>query len=150
MPASELKTVNIPAFHITPLNIMLSPNSIAAAPVLSNSCLNSSSTTSAPNPSSSALNFMLQHIGLIPAGVQVAANPVLQHVPVSSQSENLNHSSGSTNVQEGKVSSRILTLHRGGVSAVIPLQQVKFVNKRFFLIFRNQHCPKRASSEGPA
>ncbi|NXO06058.1 E2F8 factor, partial [Oriolus oriolus] len=104
MPASELKTVNIPAFHITPLNIMLSPNSIAAAPVLSNSCLNSSSTSSAPNPSSSALNFMLQHIGLIPAGVQVPANPVLQHVPVSSQSENIGHSSGSTNVQEGKPS----------------------------------------------
>ncbi|NXB76974.1 E2F8 factor, partial [Donacobius atricapilla] len=106
MPASEVKTVNIPAFHITPLNIMLSPNSIAAAPVLSNSCLNSSSASSAPNPSSSALNFMLQHIGLIPAGVQVAANPVLQHVPVSSQPENINHSSGSTNVQEGKVSEK--------------------------------------------
>ncbi|NWY48632.1 E2F8 factor, partial [Sylvia atricapilla] len=103
MPASELKTVNIPAFHITPLNIMLSPNSIAAAPVLSNSCLNSSSTGSASNPSSSALNFMLQHIGLIPAGVQVTANPVLQHMPGSSQSENTNHSSGSTNMQEGKV-----------------------------------------------
>ncbi|NXD45459.1 E2F8 factor, partial [Copsychus sechellarum] len=103
MPASELKTVNIPAFHITPLNIMLSPNSIAAAPVLSNSCLNSSSTSSAPNPSSSALNFMLQHIGLIPAGVQVPANPVLQHMPVSSQSENISHSSGSTSMQEGKV-----------------------------------------------
>ncbi|XP_014748798.1 PREDICTED: transcription factor E2F8 [Sturnus vulgaris] len=104
MPASELKTVNIPAFHITPLNIMLSPNSIAAAPVLSNSCLSSSSASSAPNPSSSALNFMLQHIGLIPAGVQVPANPVLQHVPVSSQSENISHNSGSTSVQEGKPS----------------------------------------------
>ncbi|NXW73102.1 E2F8 factor, partial [Hirundo rustica] len=103
MPASELKTVNIPAFHITPLNIMLSPNSIAAAPVLSNSCLNSSSAGSAPNPSTSALNFMLQHIGLIPAGVQVAANPVLQHVAVPSQTENTNQTSGSTNVQEGKV-----------------------------------------------
>ncbi|NXJ28358.1 E2F8 factor, partial [Dicrurus megarhynchus] len=127
MPASELKTVNIPAFHITPLNIMLSPNSIAAAPVLSNSCLNSSSTSSAPNPSSSALNFMLQHIGLIPAGVQVPANPVLQHVPVSSQSENISHSSGSTNVQEGKVSCNILQLDHGGLSgkysAVVPLQQ---------------------------
>ncbi|NXS30505.1 E2F8 factor, partial [Pomatostomus ruficeps] len=127
MPASELKTVNIPAFHITPLNIMLSPNSIAAAPVLSNSCLNSSSTSSAPNPSSSALNFMLQHIGLIPAGVQVPANPVLQHVPVSSQSENISHSSGSTNIQEGKVSNNILELSHGGLSgkygAVIPLQQ---------------------------
>ncbi|NXO93198.1 E2F8 factor, partial [Certhia brachydactyla] len=116
MPASELKTVNIPAFHITPLNIMLSPNSIAAAPVLSNPCLNSSSTSSAPNPSSSALNFMLQHIGLIPAGVQVPANPVLQHVPVSSQSENTSHSSGSTNVQEGKVSLNVLQLHHGGLS----------------------------------
>ncbi|NWS23976.1 E2F8 factor, partial [Polioptila caerulea] len=116
MQASELKTVNIPAFHITPLNIMLSPNSIAAAPVLSNSCLSSSSTSSAPNPSSSALNFMLQHIGLIPAGVQVPANPVLQHVPVSSQSENTSHSSGSTNVQEGKVSYNTLQLHRGGLS----------------------------------
>ncbi|XP_005046410.1 PREDICTED: transcription factor E2F8 [Ficedula albicollis] len=104
MPASELKTVNIPAFHITPLNIMLSPNSIAAAPVLSNSCLNSSSTSSAPNPSSSALNFMLQHIGLIPAGVQVPANPVLQHMPLSSQSENISHSSESTSMQEGKPS----------------------------------------------
>ncbi|NXA85608.1 E2F8 factor, partial [Melanocharis versteri] len=127
MPASELKTVNIPAFHITPLNIMLSPNSIAAAPVLSNSCLNSSGASSAPNPSSSALNFMLQHIGLIPAGVQVSANPVLQHVPVSSQSENISHSSGSTNVQEGKVSENILQLDRGGLSgkygAVTPLQQ---------------------------
>uniref|UniRef100_A0A663F460 Transcription factor E2F8 n=1 Tax=Aquila chrysaetos chrysaetos TaxID=223781 RepID=A0A663F460_AQUCH len=86
--ASELKAVNIPAFQITPLNIMLSPTSIAAAPVLSNSCLNSSNTSSAQNPSSSVLNFTLQHIGLIPAGVQVPANPVLQHMPVSLQSEN--------------------------------------------------------------
>ncbi|XP_071415245.1 transcription factor E2F8 [Pithys albifrons albifrons] len=104
MTAPELKTVNIPALHITPLNIMLSPNSITAAPVLSNSCLNSSNASSAPNPSSSALNFMLQHIGLIPAGVQVPANPVLQHVPVSSQAENVSHNSGNTNVQEGKPS----------------------------------------------
>ncbi|NXP19270.1 E2F8 factor, partial [Scytalopus superciliaris] len=114
MTASELKTVNIPAFHITPLNIMLSPNSIAAAPVLSNSCLNSSNASSAQNPSSSALNFMLQHIGLIPAGVQVPANPVLQHVPVSSQAENISHSSGNTNMQEGKVRTNIVHLGCGG------------------------------------
>ncbi|XP_014807050.1 PREDICTED: transcription factor E2F8 [Calidris pugnax] len=100
MTASELKAVNIPAFHITPLNIMLSPTSIAAAPVLSTSSLNSSSTTSAPNPSSSVLNFTLQHVGLIPAGVQVPANPVLQHVPISSQPENSSHSSENVNLQE--------------------------------------------------
>ncbi|NXD69408.1 E2F8 factor, partial [Eolophus roseicapillus] len=106
--ASELKAVNIPAFHITPLNIMLSPTSIAAAPVLSNSCLNSSNTSSASNPSSSVLNFTLQHVGLIPAGVQVPANPVLQHMVVPSQPENVNHSS--ENLQEGKVSKNTLQL----------------------------------------
>ncbi|KAM6322016.1 transcription factor E2F8 [Podargus strigoides] len=98
--ASELKAVNIPAFHITPVNIMLSPTSIAAAPVLTNSLLNSSNTTSAPNPSSSVLNFTLQHIELLPAGVQVPANPVLQYIPVSSQPENISQSSGNMNLQE--------------------------------------------------
>ncbi|NXL02819.1 E2F8 factor, partial [Mesembrinibis cayennensis] len=126
--ASELKAVNIPAFHITPLNIMLSPTSIAAAPVLSTSCLNSSNTSSAQNPSSSVLNFTLQHVGLIPAGMQVPANPLLQHVPVSSQAENVSHSSESMNLQEEKVSKNILQfLDSGGLSgkyrAVIPLQQ---------------------------
>uniref|UniRef100_A0A8B9MB44 Transcription factor E2F8 n=1 Tax=Accipiter nisus TaxID=211598 RepID=A0A8B9MB44_9AVES len=108
--ASELKAVNIPAFQITPLNIMLSPTSIAAAPVLSNSCLNSSNTSSAQNPSSSVLNFTLQHIGLIPAGVQVPANPVLQHMPVSLQPENVSYSSENMNLQEEKVSKNILQL----------------------------------------
>ncbi|NXN49360.1 E2F8 factor, partial [Rynchops niger] len=117
MTASELKAVNIPAFHITPLNIMLSPTSIAAAPVVSGSGLNSSNTSSAPNPSSSVLNFTLQHVGLIPAGVQVPANPVLQHVPVSSQPENVSHSSENVNLQEEKVSKNILQLlDRGGLS----------------------------------
>ncbi|NXW89608.1 E2F8 factor, partial [Alopecoenas beccarii] len=88
--ASELKAVNIPAFHITPFNIMLSPTSIAAAPVLSSSCLSSSNTGSAHNPSPSVLNFTLQHVGLIPAGVQVPANPALRHAPLSSQPENVN------------------------------------------------------------
>uniref|UniRef100_A0A8C0C4A3 Transcription factor E2F8 n=1 Tax=Buteo japonicus TaxID=224669 RepID=A0A8C0C4A3_9AVES len=102
--ASELKAVNIPAFQITPLNIMLSPTSIAAAPVLSNSCLNSSNTSSAQNPSSSVLNFTLQHIGLIPAGVQVPANPVLQNMSVSLQPENVSYSSENMNLQEDKPS----------------------------------------------
>uniref|UniRef100_A0A8C9EYT9 Transcription factor E2F8 n=1 Tax=Pavo cristatus TaxID=9049 RepID=A0A8C9EYT9_PAVCR len=92
MIASELKAVNIPAFHITSLNIMLSPTSIAAAPVLSNSHLNSSSASSVPNPSSSLLNFTLQHVGLIPAGVQVPANPLLQHIPIPSKPESINPS----------------------------------------------------------
>ncbi|NXL32625.1 E2F8 factor, partial [Glaucidium brasilianum] len=126
--ASELKAVNIPAFHITPLNIMLSPTSIAAAPVLSNPCLNSGNTSSAQNPSSSVLNFTLQQIGLISTSVQVPANPVLQHVPVTSQPENVSHSSENRNLQEEKVSKKsILQLVdcgglTGRYSPIIPLQ----------------------------
>ncbi|KFP28709.1 Transcription factor E2F8, partial [Colius striatus] len=126
--ASDLKAVNIPAFHITPLNIMLSPTSVAAAPVLSNSCLNSVNTSSTPNPSSSVLNFTLQHIGLIPAGVHVPANPVLQHMPVSSQPENVSDSSANRNMQEEAVS-KISCKFLAGVgrvrSAAIALQQLK-------------------------
>uniref|UniRef100_G1MTU9 Transcription factor E2F8 n=1 Tax=Meleagris gallopavo TaxID=9103 RepID=G1MTU9_MELGA len=107
---SELKAVNIPAFHITSLNIMLSPTSIAAAPVLSNSHLNSSNASSVPNPSSSLLNFTLQHVGLIPAGVQVPASPVLQHIPIPSKPESINHSSENMTLQEEKVRNNILQL----------------------------------------
>ncbi|NXC48699.1 E2F8 factor, partial [Penelope pileata] len=113
--ASELEAVNIPALHITSLNIMLSPTSIAAPPVLSNSYLNSSNTSSAQNPSSSCLNFTLQHVGLMPAGMQVPANPVLQHVPISSKPGNVNCSSENTNLQEEKVSKNILQLLDHGV-----------------------------------
>ncbi|XP_015718841.1 transcription factor E2F8 isoform X2 [Coturnix japonica] len=103
MIASEMKAVNIPAFHITSLNIMLSPASIAAAPVLNNSHLNSSSNSSVPNPSSSLLNFTLQHIGVMPAGVQVPANPVLQHIPILSKPESTNRSSSeNATLQEEK------------------------------------------------
>ncbi|KFP93968.1 Transcription factor E2F8, partial [Haliaeetus albicilla] len=138
--ASELKAVNLPAFQITPLNIMLSPTSIAAAPVLSNSCLNSSNTSSAQNPSSSVLNFTLQHIGLIPAGVQVPANPVLQHMPVSLQPENVSYSSENMNLQEEKVSKNILQLFdRDGLSEKysapsVPkeLQEPQTVTENFF------------------
>ncbi|KFV65059.1 Transcription factor E2F8, partial [Dryobates pubescens] len=96
---------------ITALNIMLSPTSIAAAPVLGNSCLSSSNASSAQIPSSSVLNFTLQHIGLIPAGVQVPANPFVQHVPASSQAENVTHSSENRSLQEEKVSKNTLPLN---------------------------------------
>ncbi|NXR04626.1 E2F8 factor, partial [Sagittarius serpentarius] len=129
--ASELKAVNIPAFHITPLNIMLSPTSIAAAPVLSNSCLNSSNTSSAQNPGSSVLNFTLQHVGLIPAGMQVPANPLLQHAPVSSQPENVSYSSENRNLQEEKVSQKIYS-HFLTPSVPKEPQEPQTVTENFF------------------
>ncbi|NXN06984.1 E2F8 factor, partial [Indicator maculatus] len=157
---SELKAVNIPAFHITPLNIMLSPTSIAAAPVLGNSCLSSSNASSAQIPSSSVLNFTLQHIGLIPAGVQVPANPFVQHVPASSQAENVTHSSENTSLQEEKVSRNILPLVAwGGIcfSSLQPpvpkeAQEPQTVTENFFRTpgGPNTEPPRSAKSDGTA
>ncbi|XP_019407385.1 PREDICTED: transcription factor E2F8 isoform X4 [Crocodylus porosus] len=125
--ASELTAVNIPAFHVTPMNIMVSPSSIAAAPVVNSSCLNSGHTNSVQNPSSSILNFTLQHLGLIPASVQVSANPVLQSVPISPKAEHVNMVSENVNSQREKVlknESQIPDCELNGKSvAAIPLQQ---------------------------
>ncbi|NWS74617.1 E2F8 factor, partial [Crotophaga sulcirostris] len=118
----EPKAVNIPAFHITPLNIMLSPTSTGAALVVNNSCLSSSNTSSVQNLSPSVLNFTLHHVA---AGVQVPVNPVLQHVPVPLQPKSVSHSSENVHLQGEKVSKNILQYigHgrlSGKVSAVIP------------------------------
>ncbi|NXR08552.1 E2F8 factor, partial [Semnornis frantzii] len=154
---SELKAVNIPAFHITPLNIMLSPTSIAAAPVLGNSSLNSSNTSSPQIPASSVLNFTLQHIGLIPAGVQVPANPFLQHMPASSQAENVTYSSEKMSVQEEKVRKNRLHLADNFLSCPQPpvpkeAQEPQTVTENFFRTpgGPNTEPPLSAKSDGTA
>ncbi|XP_034625677.1 transcription factor E2F8 isoform X6 [Trachemys scripta elegans] len=125
--ASEFTAVNIPAFHVTPLKLMVSPSSIATAPVVNSSCLNSSHSNPVQNPSSSILNFTLQHLGLIPAGVQVSPNPVLQPVPISPKPEHVSPVSENVSLQQGRVfknESQITECDLNGKSgAVIPLQQ---------------------------
>uniref|UniRef100_A0A8C8STQ0 Transcription factor E2F8 n=1 Tax=Pelusios castaneus TaxID=367368 RepID=A0A8C8STQ0_9SAUR len=101
--ASEFTAVNIPAFHVTPLKLMVSPSSVAAVPAVNSSCLNSSHTNPVQNPSSSVLNFTLQHLGLIPAGMQVSPNPVLQPVPISPKPERVNPVSENVSLQQGQV-----------------------------------------------
>ncbi|EMP28139.1 Transcription factor E2F8, partial [Chelonia mydas] len=125
--ASEFTAVNIPAFHVTPLKLMVSPSSIAAAPVVNSSYLNSSHSNPVQNPSSSILNFTLQHLGLIPAGVQVSSNPMLQPVPISPKLEHVSPVSENVSLQQEKVfknESQITGCDLNGKSvAVIPLQQ---------------------------
>ncbi|CAM5121125.1 unnamed protein product [Eretmochelys imbricata] len=125
--ASEFTAVNIPAFHVTPLKLMVSPSSIAAAPVVNSSYLNSSHSNPVQNPSSSVLNFTLQHLGLIPAGVQVSSNPMLQPVPISPKLEHVSPVSQNVSLQQEKVfknESQITGCDLNGKSvAVIPLQQ---------------------------
>ncbi|XP_050811235.1 transcription factor E2F8 isoform X3 [Gopherus flavomarginatus] len=131
--ASEFTAVNIPAFHVTPLKFMVSPSSIAAAPVVNCSCLNSSHSNPVQNPSSSILNFTLQHLGLIPAGVQVSPNPVLQPVPISPKPEHASPVSENVSLQQGRVfknESQITECDLNGKSgAVIPLQQTTVLVK---------------------
>ncbi|XP_075783833.1 transcription factor E2F8 [Pelodiscus sinensis] len=125
--ASEFTAVNIPAFHVTPLKLMVPPSSIAAAPVVNSSCLNSSHSNPVQNPSSSILNFTLQHLGLIPAGMQVSPNPVLQPVPISPKQESVSPVSENVTLQQERVfkTESNITVYdlNGKSSAVIPLQQ---------------------------
>ncbi|KAJ6610297.1 hypothetical protein lerEdw1_015228 [Lerista edwardsae] len=75
---SEFTAVNFSAFHLTPLNLMLPLSSIATVPVVNGTAL----ATAAPinpiqAPGSSNPSFTLQHLGLIPASMQMSANPML-------------------------------------------------------------------------
>ncbi|XP_051030233.1 transcription factor E2F8 [Phodopus roborovskii] len=74
---SELAAVNFPSFHVTPLKLMVSPTSVAAAavPVGNSPALSSSHPVPAQNPSSAIVNFTLQHLGLISPSVQMSASP---------------------------------------------------------------------------
>ncbi|XP_067414306.1 transcription factor E2F8 isoform X2 [Emydura macquarii macquarii] len=125
--ASEFTAVNIPAFHVTPLKLMVSPSSIAAAPVVNSSCLNSSHTNPVQNPSSSILNFTLQHLGLISAAVQVSPNPVVQPVPISPKPERVSPVLENVSLQQGQVFKNISQITEcdlnGKSVAAIPLQQ---------------------------
>ncbi|XP_029438413.1 transcription factor E2F8 [Rhinatrema bivittatum] len=70
VPASDLSALSLPPLHMAPLNLMLSPGSFAALPVLS-----SAGPPSVPAPSPAILNFTLQNLGLLSPRVQVSGCP---------------------------------------------------------------------------
>ncbi|XP_068947379.1 transcription factor E2F8 isoform X1 [Petaurus breviceps papuanus] len=101
---SDLTTVNFPTFHVTPLKLMVSPTSVGTVPVGNNPSLPSSShSIPVQNPSSAIVNFTLQHLGLIPPGMQVSANASSGSVSVSPRIEPISTPSENTGVQQGKV-----------------------------------------------
>ncbi|XP_048342983.1 transcription factor E2F8 isoform X2 [Sphaerodactylus townsendi] len=78
---SECTAINFPVFHITPLNLLLPPSSVPTIPVVNNTVLPSViQANPIQTPSSSVLNFTLQHLGLMPATMQMSAHPGLADV----------------------------------------------------------------------
>ncbi|KAH0620826.1 hypothetical protein JD844_021629 [Phrynosoma platyrhinos] len=83
---SDSRTAHFPTLHLTPLNLM-TPSSLVAVPVVNGPAITSSHASPVQASNSSLLNFMLQHVGLIPASVQVSGNHVFGSALVSQQDE---------------------------------------------------------------
>ncbi|XP_033006588.1 transcription factor E2F8 isoform X2 [Lacerta agilis] len=79
---SEFATVNFPALHIAPVNLKLPASSLATIPVVNGTAMASYQADSIQAPSTSVMNFTLQHLGLIPGTLQMSANQAT--VPVTS------------------------------------------------------------------
>ncbi|XP_012509709.1 PREDICTED: transcription factor E2F8 [Propithecus coquereli] len=103
--SSELTAVNFPSFHVTPLKLMVSPNSGAAVPVGNSPALTASHPVPIQNPSSAIVNFTLQHLGLISSGVQVSANPGAGIIPVSPRIEAVSVLPENAGTQQGRATS---------------------------------------------
>lgn len=102
MTSSELTGVNFPSFPVTSFKLMVSPTPVAAVPVGSSTALTSSHAIPVQNPSSAIVNLTLQHLGLIPPGVQVSASPGPGTVPVSPRIEAVSVAPDSTGTQQGR------------------------------------------------
>ncbi|XP_014597353.1 transcription factor E2F8 isoform X1 [Equus caballus] len=100
--SSELTGVNFPSFPVTSFKLMVSPTPVAAVPVGSSTALTSSHAIPVQNPSSAIVNLTLQHLGLIPPGVQVSASPGPGTVPVSPRIEAVSVAPDSTGTQQGR------------------------------------------------
>lgn len=68
-------TSNFPTFHITPLNLILPPPSVATTSS-GNDAVESVLVNPTPPQSTLVLNIMLQQLGMMPANVQMSADNV--------------------------------------------------------------------------
>ncbi|XP_053140527.1 transcription factor E2F8 [Hemicordylus capensis] len=126
---SELTAINFPGFHITPLNLMLPPASVASVPVVNSTALAlPAHANSTQIPNSSVVNFTLQHLGLIPASMHLStAKAVLGSALVRQEAEQISSVSKSVGLKQEKALKIILPVpghERNGKSAsTTPLQQ---------------------------
>ncbi|XP_015279901.1 PREDICTED: transcription factor E2F8 [Gekko japonicus] len=122
---SEFTAVNLPAFHITPMNLMLPTSSVPTIPVVNNTILPSvahANPVQAPN--SSVLNFALQHFGLIPATLQISADPGLGSALIHQGAECVSSVSKSVDLKQGETVEHSHELN-GKEFLTVSLQQTK-------------------------
>ncbi|XP_077178167.1 transcription factor E2F8 isoform X2 [Paroedura picta] len=120
---SGFTAVNLPAFHITPMNLMLPASSVPTIPVVNSTILPPvSHANPIQAPSSSVLNFTLQHLGLIPAAMQISADTGLGTALIHQGAECLRSVSKNVDSKQGKTLERSHELN-GKQVLTIPLQQ---------------------------
>uniref|UniRef100_A0A8D0H6V5 Transcription factor E2F8 n=1 Tax=Sphenodon punctatus TaxID=8508 RepID=A0A8D0H6V5_SPHPU len=117
---SEVTAVNFPAFHITPLKLMVPPSSVATVPVANGVSFNSSPDNPSQSPSSSLRNFTLQHLGLISPGMQVSANPILGPASVHPETEHVSPISENVGLKHRKKLKNILPMPGPELEKYVP------------------------------
>ncbi|XP_077785632.1 transcription factor E2F8 isoform X1 [Podarcis muralis] len=105
---SEFTAINFPAFHIAPVNLKLPASSVATVPVVNGTAVTSDQADSIQAPSASVMNFTLQHLGLIPANLQMSANQVLRSGPVCQGAEHASLVSESVGFKQEKAMQNVL------------------------------------------
>ncbi|XP_066492350.1 transcription factor E2F8 [Tiliqua scincoides] len=100
---SEFTAVNFPAFHITPLSLMLPLSSVATVPLVNGTAfvtpphINPTQAPSSSNPS-----FTLQHLGLVPASMQMSVNPAVGSALICQGAEHVACAQKSLALKQGR------------------------------------------------
>ncbi|ETE67780.1 Transcription factor E2F8, partial [Ophiophagus hannah] len=95
-------TSNFPIFHITPLNLILPPPSVATTSS-GNGAVESAHVNPTPPQSTLVLNIMLQQLGMMPANVQMSADHVHQSAFICQGAEHVNPVPVSVGLQQTTV-----------------------------------------------
>lgn len=122
---SKFAAVNLPVFHITPMNLALPASPVPTIPV-GNSTLLPSVAHANPiqAPSSSVRNCTLQDLGLMPASMQMSADPGLGSGPIHRRAECVSSVSKSKHLKQGQTLEHNRELN-GSQVLTIPLQRVR-------------------------
>nr|XP_034973122.1 transcription factor E2F8 isoform X2 [Zootoca vivipara] len=106
MCAAEQKSYSSPI--AAPVNLKLPASSVATVPVVNGTAVASDQADSIQAPSASVMNFTLQHLGLIPANLQMSANQVLGSGPVCQGAEHASLVSKSVGFKQDKAVQNVL------------------------------------------
>ncbi|XP_039217392.1 transcription factor E2F8 isoform X2 [Crotalus tigris] len=100
-------TSNFPTFHITPLNLMVPPPSVATTSS-GNGTVASVQVNPTPPQSTLVLNIMLQQLGMMPANVQMSTDHLHQSAFICQGAEHVSPVPVSVGLQQATVSQNVL------------------------------------------